>query len=553
MEDKKNLDDLIKSSFDKINQRAPDSLWGNLSSALDTDTGSPQTTEKHLRPNAIDTKVKESFSNLYEKMPKDAWTSINRQLNIERVWDNISHDLDKTKPLLGTKTRIAATLLLLLLSSTAIYLFSSKDAVNLKIADRQEKNISNSGEPSVAYGLEEAIEDGEKTKEQKTGLISQAEIWGRETLPADKSTSTNSNFSKGDQKKGFEEESNIIYQKKKSNAPEKMENLGDAKNPSLLGSKQGSTLQPPSVFLIGNGPENKKLSVNNSSASSTAMDLNKSISNIKNSAFIPALEETDELRKEQRSINNTLSAKVSRPPLVPEEKDLFIKEETISLDSFPLVQFTVPFLQDDSKKNKDPNIRNFEAGPVWVFHNSWLLNNETRNSFDENSLISTDASYKQHWGLAVNYKLTGKSILATEIHFLSKIGQQYKMYGEGEYLKKGLELRYNKIVLQYQRNLMGRGTVIPSWFTVKAGIYGGLLHEKLGEIREEESRYSRFDYGLRLALGQENKLGRIVLGYGFSTERGFKNVFRGTEKIPAAYNKTYIQNFGTYVNVRYVF
>ena len=190
---------------------------------------------------------------------------------------------------------------------------------------------------------------------------------------------------------------------------------------------------------------------------------------------------------------------------------------------------------------------------MWVYHNSWLLNNETRNSFDENSLISTDPTFKQNWGLTLNYNLTGKSTLATEIHFLSKVGQQYKMYGEGEYLKKGLELQYHKIYIQYQRNLLERGKGIPSWFTIKAGVYGGMLQEKLGELRQEESRYASFDYGFRLALGQENKLGRTVIGYGLSTERGLKNVFRGTEKLPAAFNKTYIQNFGTYLNVRYTF
>ena len=497
MDEKRNLDDLIKSSFDKINKGAPDSLWANLSSALDVDAESSGSTEKDPPQNPLDTKVKESFSSLNGKVPEHVWPAINRQLNIDRVWQGISNELDKSKPLFWPRTRIAAAILLLLLSVTGIYVVLNGGAVSPGIADRQEREISENGESTIAFGSEEVTVTGEK-KEQKTRTLSQQQaVLDKSTSHTILSIPANGNSDKKDQKKEDAEDGNAL-QKGEFEDPKEIVHSVETKESSSY-------------------PDTK----------------------------VTALEPTGGLSREQLSADEILSLKVISFPIIPEENTLLMKEETIPLDILPKQEIALE-LPEDKNGRKILNIRNFEAGPVWVYHNSWLLNNETRNSFDKNSLISTNPTYKQNWGLTLNYNLTGKSTLATEIHFLSKAGQQYKMYGEGEYLKKGLELQYRKIYIQYQRNLLERGKGIPSWLTVKAGVYGGMLQEKLGELRQEESRYASFDYGFRLALGQENKLGRIVIGYGLSTERGLKNVFRGTEKLPAAFNKTYIQNFGTY-------
>ena len=552
MEDKRNLDDLIKSSFDRISKGAPDSLWGKLSSSLDSEAESPQSTEKDLSHNLLDTKVKESFSSLNGKVPRHVWTAINRQLNIEKVWKGISSELDKTKPLFWSRTWTAAAVLLLLLLSTGTFVLLSKDAVIPEIADGPEKGISKTGESIIAFGSKEDIEGGDKAKEQKARTFSLPAILEKESIHTFQSAAAKDNFDKRDRKKGFEEENNAFHQKKKFHAPKENGSIGYAKESFLFISKQGSTLVSPSVSLIGNTPEDKKLSDNSSYAKGATKDLNESPSQIVDETKNFTLGTAVELSKKQLSTNNILSLKVNSLPIIPEENTILPKVETTPLDTLP-VQQTALEPSQDKNEGKVLNIRNFEAGPVWVYHNSWLLNNETRNSFDENSLISTAPTYKQNWGLTFNYNLPGIGTLATEVHFINKVGQQYKMYREGEYLKKELELQYRKIYIQYQRNLIKRGKGIPSWFTVKAGVYGGTLQEKLGEIRQEESRYASFDYGFRLALGQENKLGRITLGYGLSTERGLKNVFMGTERLPATYNKTYIQNFGTYLNVRYAF
>ena len=553
MEDKRNLDDLIRSSFDKINKGAPDGLWGKLSSVLDADAESLPSTEKDLSHNPLDTKIKESFSSLNRKAPEHVWTAINRQLNIERVWEGLNKELDKTRPLFRPRNLIAAAVLLLFLFSTGIYLSLSRDAVRPGMADMEEKEISKNGESFTAFDSEEIIEERKETKEQKAIIFNQPAILEEETIHSKISVTADADSGKKDQKKGVTEEGNAAYQKRAFQDSRGIENRVDTIESSSFFSKEGGFLPSLPASTNRKALDVKRLPDNNYSIRSATKSSNERPSQIiGHETHAVTLVTTNGVSSDQLLTNEILSLKVNSLPFIQEKNTIFIKVESISLDALPVQEIALESPLDKNKR-KPLKIQNVEAGPVWVYHNSWLLNNETRNSLDKNSLISSDPTYKQNWGLALNYNITGKSTIATEVHFFSKSGQKYKMYGEGKYLKKGLELRYHKIYLQYQRQLLGRGTGMPGWFTVKAGVYGGVLQEKLGEIRQEESRYASFDYGLRLAAGQENKLGRIVIGYGLSTERGLNNVFRGTEKLPAAFNKTYIQNFGTYLNIRYAF
>lgn len=545
MEDKRNLEDLIKNSFDKVNQGAPDGLWGKLSSSLDEETESFKSDKGDLPNSPLDAKVKESFSSLDKKVPKHVWTTINRQLNIERVWEGISSELDKTKPLFRPRTWAAA--LLLLLVSTGIYVLLSKNIVSRGIAERSENTIRIGGELFIAFEPEE----GKEIKEQEARNWGQPAVMEKGIARSTLGATAKSNSTQNYQKKGSKEDGNTPLPERESQSPKELVKRVKIKESSSFTIKQDDSLQllPDSIAKT---PEVKKLIGTHGSARKSTKYLSKSRPIAQEAIATVALKPTDAVRSGQLLTNKILFSTVKGLPLISEETDMVIKVEVVQLGTLPVQQIAQE-QPHDKKEEKLLNIHNFEVGPVWVYHNSWLLNNETRNSFDENSLISTNPSYKQNWGLALNYNLTGKSSLSTEVHFFNKAGQQYKLFGEGEYLEKGIELQYHKVYIQYQRNFTERGKGIPAWFTVKAGVYGGVLQEKIGEIRQEESRYSNFDYGFRLTFGQENKLGRLVLGYGLSTERGLQNVFGGTEKLPATFNKTFIQSFGTYLNVRYAF
>ena len=511
MEQDKNLDRIIKSSFEKINQGAPDNLWGKLSSALDNDAIEP---EVKVRPlDSLNEKIRESFSRLNKKAPRQVWPAINRQLNTDRVWEGISNELDNN-PFSWPLKRIAAAFLLLLLSGAATYLFMPNN------------------DPFSPLSLEAEV----------TSLP--------QDIPAiDPAT-----------EKGYQKDSLKAAARVTALAEGTGLSASSSSAPAFVESSSISGINPPkqSALFVSKKTADDKAS----SESSTSSEVPQVLSNAvfekntrgarEESAIMLSINENQE-----QAHREIIPFDAKGKPFIYEEIRSALPLLIIHVDTTAREEVVVAAFEEEKfieeKASKAVKLRKFNAGPVITYNSSWLLNNETRSSYDKNSLISTDLTYKENWGLAINYSITEKSSIATEVYVVGKAGQQYRMYQEGEYLKKGLELHYFKLYLQYQQNFLFYGENNSNWFTAKAGAYAGSLQKKLGEIRQEENSYANLDYGVKLALGQENSFGRFILGYGISAERGLNNVFRGSERLPAEFNKTYIFNVGSYLNMRFVF
>jgi hypothetical protein len=530
----KDLDDIIKSSFGERSKGAPEGLWTKLSSVLD-ETASPQM-ENNLPPDPVDEKVKESFSALNEKAPRDIWPAINKQLNIEKVWRNISQELDNSRPVFWPVLRVAAAVLLLLLSGLGAYVLMTNSTF-------QKGVISVRSAASTAQEITSQAPLADKVGVSKEKGVSSHEI--QHSLRLAEKVASPSGLETYSSAPSAVLDGSIAYQKPvisskstaKENAIAKAEASMEQKNQPLQSETSAHPPVPQSESIIVIGNENSDAEIISSedllinATAATAPDITPA-----DSSFILLVSK--------------------RLPVLPEEGSKLLEDEVSIVDAVVVEDVTLAESGDepeDKKNRRKLRLKDFGAGLVTVYHNSWLLNNETKNSFDKNSLIATDKSYKQNFGLAINYNLSERSVLAAEVHLVNKAGQNYRIYHNGDYIHKGLELRYYKLYVQYQRNFLRYGSNMPGWFTIKAGAYGGYLQAKLGEIRQEESRYSKYDYGVRMALGQEKQVGKFILGYGFSAERGLNNIFMGTDKLPANFNKTYSMNFGTYLNCRYNF
>lgn len=217
-----------------------------------------------------------------------------------------------------------------------------------------------------------------------------------------------------------------------------------------------------------------------------------------------------------------------------------------------VVELRSPALRPAAEKeNKGkPKVgRRAEFGISLAYNNSRLLNNETKSSLEKGSLISTSPTFRRAIGLTFNYQISGGGSFSTELH-LAGSGQEYSMFDGGSYLHKELDLTYYKLYVQYQHNFLRHRESIFSDLTAKVGLYGGLLHQRKGELRAIESRYSKSDYGVRLAMGQERRIGPAMLGYGMSVERGLENIFLGSGSVPSRFNRTYTLSIGPYLNLR---
>lgn len=588
-QDNKHLDNIIRSSFEKRSKGAPDKLWGTLSSALDADATIP--IEKELPLDPLDKKVKESFSSLYERAPRHVWSAINRQLNIDRVWQGINSEFDKAQPLYWPNMRIAAAILLLLLSGAGAYSLFSSSRPNQPVAHSTENIAVETGQAGInnTSGVSwELIEKGQGKQQEPTTINTSAvENSLHKSLSSDgesdfgeannptKSASTEVYTSESSQTK---EAARVATAEVKNTAATRQSPgvslEGAAAAPVPVGEVSSNTnttapiatlgdngltaigvrQQPISSYTSGSTKQ-EKLSINESVNPVAANSQAKALENMpeqENSAIASSLPGSNGETDKRQTDSHAIPFDIAGVGFISEGSIEVIDIKVMPLGTVASRHGKLASLIEEKTKQAS-RLPRFEAGPVMVYNNSWLLNNETKSSYDKNSLIATDLTYKQNWGLVLNYRFSKQSILSSEMHIASKAGQQYKMYEQGEYLRKGLELRYYKLYLQYQRNFLEYGKNVPSCLSVQAGVYAGYLQNKRGEIRQEESRYANFDYGLKLALGQEHDLKRFTLGYGVRAERGLTNIFRGTERLPAEFNRTYILNLGTYINMRYSF
>ncbi|WP_152425250.1 hypothetical protein [Nafulsella turpanensis] len=496
MKEHKKLDEKIKSSFESLNRKAPDMLWSQLSDSLPAESADPA--EVQPENGRLYNKIRDSFSSLRQTAPQHTWERINRQLNIDLVWSRLHRELDKSPSASWNTIRWAAVLLLLILSFAGLFY------LNNHLSHPPHAKVA--GNETVSSAV-----PAEKRKAPETGQAALSSRKEQKGISAVQVPSFNEESSAvGEPQKDLILSFQPPFKDRQQKAPAYLNQVKDDANGSksvlVTEDEQGSA---SAISLSGNAGQGGRPTAS------------------KYMSAVPY-------------------RVAGLPMLNPVVKKRTFSVQAVALDSRALKKLA------EAEEVKEVHAYRLSFGPVVAYNNSWLLNNETRSSFDKGSLISTSPTFKQNMGFALHYSLNNKSALASEFHFISKAGQEYNAFSDGYFLKKGLELSYYKLYLHYQRNLLQHGESLLSDLTLKAGVYGGLLHRKNGNIRQTESTYSSFDYGIHFSFGQEKRINRVIIGYGIAGERGLMNIFMGSGKIPARFNKTYTLNYGPYLNFRYL-
>ena len=129
----KNIEDIIKESFNQKEFKAPEGLWDSISSEMNAQKIDKKVTEsftkqdEHIAPKglwsnisnsignntSVDNIVKSSFENAQYKAPKHIWNRLENQMYINKVWLNLNRTLYKNQLVRKSLTIAAATLLLL--------------------------------------------------------------------------------------------------------------------------------------------------------------------------------------------------------------------------------------------------------------------------------------------------------------------------------------------------------------------------------------------------------------------------------------------------------
>lgn len=202
--------------------------------------------------------------------------------------------------------------------------------------------------------------------------------------------------------------------------------------------------------------------------------------------------------------------------------------------------------------------KRFEFGITYSYNNTWIINNDTRKSFDENSLIQTVPAWSASYGIVANYNIFSNSSVSAEFFVNSKYTQRYDEFVEGVFNRKTTEFNYYKLALLYQFNInQSPYRLVPSKYTFKAGFYGSYLknhtHDYTRVLSPKTDTYTKADYGARIAIGQEKTFKRVIIGYGLNAEYGFKNIFEGNRQVPSQFNVSRNALIGGYVNLKYRF
>jgi hypothetical protein len=185
------------------------------------------------------------------------------------------------------------------------------------------------------------------------------------------------------------------------------------------------------------------------------------------------------------------------------------------------------------------------GGLITLFKNTWLLNHETFNGFNSESLSSTEIVFFPDFGLSLNYSLNKTWLLQADGFLYSNTGQEYLEYIYGHYSRKKITLKYSTIALSVKYKFIGSGHFIPrSSINVLAGGYLSVLHyanQKINtDLENIGSQYEKFDFGVRLGGEFELQIfDRLSLAPGLFLSIGIPNIYKGNSYIPGYLIRTH--------------
>ena len=189
-----------------------------------------------------------------------------------------------------------------------------------------------------------------------------------------------------------------------------------------------------------------------------------------------------------------------------------------------------------------------------------VLNNQTREGFNEQSHVENVYGVAGNYGVWLNYRFKGNHHFAFEFSIDAVTKQSYNVFYNGNFYHQEWEFKYNRWMLGYKYNFgrMGKEKGIPSNFFIQAGAYIGYLREANiyydGVLMFDGLLvHKRYDVGLNLLFGHEIRLENIIIGYGLRADFGLLNIFSDASGKTSDVNPTNLFNLGANIKLGYCF
>lgn len=523
------LDEKVKDGFLSDSKAAPVFLWGAISEELNTAPVSLDAT--------LDHKLKEGFlTQETKKTPNKVWYAVSRQLNIDKTWNRISKVLDKEPVVSDWSGRIlrffagAALLLLLLKTCTHTpYTIPNSDLVH---------QISHSTK-DLAKVPSARIENHTNSNSEKQENSNPSKVTSKDL---ESSNTTSANPSETNNKKLIENLPTSLP-KDSSKEKKKASTKGSASlmapivdNSSTKDSKEESVAI---TTVVPQDLENASTSSNLTSRSADA-GTNGNVERENQ-------DETSPSTKVAKELNLILLDALALNPL------------SVATNTVEPIQL-LEEVQLEKKVKKNLIEGKLEAGAFAVVNSTMLLNNETREGFDQNSLTTNYFGLAANYGIWASYRILPKGALVAEFSINADNRQAYGTYDKGVFYIKEWVMKYNRFSLAYKHDLWQTNSdkLINTKVVAQAGVYMGMMREaKLfydGVLFfDKQADYHQFDFGFKVALGQEILIDKFVLGYGIRSDIGASNIFKGNNQLNAGEDQTNIIHLGGYVLFGYRF
>lgn len=522
------LDTKVKDGFLSDSKAAPAFLWGAISNELSPPPVSVDT--------VLDDKLKEGFlTQETKKTPNKVWYAVSRQLNIDKTWDRISKVLDKEPIVSDWSGRIvrflagAALLLLLLKTCThEPYTIPNSDLVQQVSNSTKEANKIPTS-PSENKGVA-------KLKRQKDGNIKQTNGVSN-SLESTKSTNSKASVIKDENLIGDIPTPVMKHSSKK----QKMETTKGKSSIILPPTKDPSTISSDEMPTTITAVISKELK-EGASVSATGVEITKG--------------SIEKQVQEEKNTQNEI-----RSELNPILLDALTLNPLATVNTIEPIQLLEEMQLEKKKKVKKNLIEGkLEAGAFVVVNSTMLLNNETREGFDQNSLTTNYFGLAANYGLWASYRILPRGALVAEFSINADNRQAYGTYEKGVFYIKEWVMKYNRFSLAYKHDLWQTNSdkLVNTKVVAQAGLYMGMMREaKLfydGVLFfDKQSDYHQFDFGFKVALGQEILIDKFVLGYGIRSDIGASNIFKGNNQLNGREDQTNIIHLGGYVLFGYRF
>lgn len=542
------IDKKVKDSFSANSKAAPGFLWGAISEELSTPPISVDA--------ILDDKLKEGFlAEETKKTPSKVWYAVSRQLNIDKTWGRINKVLDKEPVVSDWSGRIArffavAALLLLLLKTCTHepYTIPNSDLVHQINNSTKEVNKSPiaalENSPNSSLQKQKNETPTSTLKNSSNSFLQKEENSKQNNSPSKSLETRNSN----DSKFPTTNNKNLIgdfptFMPKPSSEKKRIETTKGSASiipPEIEDNATANTKEEPVIIAV--------VVPNESKSSSVTSIVNTEVSNDITNGSVETTSQNEASTQVRKKLN----------PVLLDALALNLLTITNTVEPIQLLEEIQ--LEKTKKTSKNLIEGKLEAGAFVVVNSTMLLNNETREGFDQNSLITNHFGLAANYGLWVSYRIIPRGALVAEFSINADNRQAYGTYEKGVFYIKEWVMKYNRFSLAYKHDLWhtNNDKLVNTKVVAQAGVYMGMLREaKLfydGVLFfDKQSDYHQFDFGFKVALGQEILIDKFVLGYGIRSDIGAANIFKGNNQLNSKEDQTNIIHIGGYVLFGYRF